>query len=57
MGLVSLIRWCARRGIPSFAYGPGLLEMSHGPKELVEIERVYEHTLLYALVATRILAQ
>ena len=49
-------RWYARKGIPAFAYGPGLLEVSHGPRETVEIERIYQHTLLYALVAARLLS-
>ena len=49
-------RWYARKGIPAFAYGPGLLEVSHGPGEAVEIDRVYQHTLLYALVAARLLS-
>jgi acetylornithine deacetylase/succinyl-diaminopimelate desuccinylase family protein len=50
------IRWYARRGIPAFAYGPGLLEVSHGPDEYVELERVYQHTVIYALVAARLLS-
>jgi succinyl-diaminopimelate desuccinylase len=50
------IRWYARQGIPAFAYGPGLLEVSHGPEEFVELERVCQHTVLYALVAARLLA-
>jgi succinyl-diaminopimelate desuccinylase len=49
------IRWYARQGIPAFAYGPGLLEVSHGPDEYVELDRVYQHTLIYALVAARLL--
>ncbi len=49
-------RWYVRRGIPAFAYGPGLLEVAHGPNEVVEIERVHRHTLIYALAAARILA-
>jgi acetylornithine deacetylase/succinyl-diaminopimelate desuccinylase family protein len=48
-------RWYVRRGIPAFAYGPGLLEVAHGPNEVVEIERIYQHTLIYALTAARIL--
>jgi succinyl-diaminopimelate desuccinylase len=48
-------RWYARKGIPAFAYGPGLLEVSHGPNEFIEIERIYQHTLLYALAAARLL--
>jgi acetylornithine deacetylase/succinyl-diaminopimelate desuccinylase family protein len=49
-------RWYARKGIPAFAYGPGLLEVSHGPHEAVEIERVHQHTIVYALVAARLLS-
>jgi acetylornithine deacetylase/succinyl-diaminopimelate desuccinylase family protein len=50
------IRWYARNGIPAFAYGPGLLEISHGPHEAIEIERIYQDTLVYALTATRLLS-
>ena len=49
------IRWYAQQGIPAFAYGPGLLEVAHGPEEWVEIEQVYRHTLIYALYAARML--
>lgn len=48
-------RWYVRHGIPAFACGPGMLEVAHGPNEVVEIERVYRHTLIYALAAARIL--
>jgi acetylornithine deacetylase/succinyl-diaminopimelate desuccinylase family protein len=48
-------RWYARKGIPAFAYGPGFLEVAHGPNEVVEIERIYQHTLVYALMAARLL--
>jgi succinyl-diaminopimelate desuccinylase len=50
------IRWYARKGIPAFAYGPGLLEVSHGPDEYIEIEKIYQHTIIYALLAARLLA-
>jgi acetylornithine deacetylase/succinyl-diaminopimelate desuccinylase family protein len=50
-------RWYARKGIPAFAYGPGFLEVAHGPNEVVDIERIYQHTLIYALVAARLLAR
>jgi acetylornithine deacetylase/succinyl-diaminopimelate desuccinylase family protein len=33
-------RWYARKGIPAFAFGPGCLEVSHGPDEAIEIERI-----------------
>jgi succinyl-diaminopimelate desuccinylase len=49
-------RWYVRNGIPAFAFGPGFLEVAHGPKEVIEIERIYQHTLVYALVAARLLS-
>ncbi|MFN8474729.1 MAG: ArgE/DapE family deacylase [Anaerolineae bacterium] len=49
------IRWYARKGIPAFAYGPGRLEVAHGPDEAVELDRVYQHTIIYALAAQRLL--
>lgn len=49
-------RWYARKGIPAFAYGPGFLEVAHGPKEVVEIERMHQHALIYALMAARLLS-
>jgi succinyl-diaminopimelate desuccinylase len=49
-------RWYAGKGIPAFAYGPGFLEVAHGPNEVIEIERIYQHTILYALVAARLLS-
>ena len=49
-------RWYARKGIPAFAYGPGFLEVSHGPEEAIEIESIYRHTLIYALTAARLLS-
>jgi acetylornithine deacetylase/succinyl-diaminopimelate desuccinylase family protein len=49
-------RWYARKGIPAFAYGPGFLEVAHGPNEVVDLERIYQHTLIYALTAARLLA-
>ncbi len=47
------IRWYAQRGIPAFAYGPGLLDRAHGPDEDVDIRRVFQHTLIFALLAAR----
>lgn len=49
-------RWYARKGIPAFAYGPGLLEVSHGPDEAIEIERIYQQAVVYALAAARVLS-
>jgi succinyl-diaminopimelate desuccinylase len=49
-------RWYARKGIPAFAYGPGFLELAHGPNESVKVEHIYQHTLIYALLAARLLS-
>jgi acetylornithine deacetylase/succinyl-diaminopimelate desuccinylase-like protein len=49
-------RWYTRRGIPAFAYGPGSLELAHGPDESVAVERVSECALVYALTAARLLS-
>lgn len=43
------IRFYAERGLPAFAYGPGLLTVSHGPDEYVPIDRVVECAQIYAL--------
>lgn len=42
-------RFYAERGIPAFAYGPGLLTVSHGPNEFVPIHRIAECAEVYAL--------
>ena len=50
------IRFYAERGIPAFAYGPGLLTVSHGPNEFVPIDRIVECAQIYALTAAELLA-
>jgi succinyl-diaminopimelate desuccinylase len=49
-------RFYAERGIPAFAYGPGLLTVSHGPNEFVLIDRIVQCASIYALTAARLLA-
>jgi acetylornithine deacetylase/succinyl-diaminopimelate desuccinylase-like protein len=44
-------RFYAARGIPAFAYGPGLLTVSHGPNEFVPIRNIAQCALIYALTA------
>ena len=44
-----------KEGIPAFAYGPGLLSVSHGPKEFVKIKDIYNWATIYALTAIRLL--
>ncbi len=50
------IRWYAQQGIPAFAYGPGLLTISHGPHEFVPVEKITEVALIYALTAVQLLS-
>jgi succinyl-diaminopimelate desuccinylase len=47
------IRFYAECGVPAFAYGPGILAVSHGPKEFVRIGRMIECAKVYALTAAR----
>jgi acetylornithine deacetylase/succinyl-diaminopimelate desuccinylase-like protein len=49
------IRFYAERGIPAFAYGPGLLTVSHGPNEFVPIDRIVSCAEVYAMTAERVL--
>ena len=53
-GLLEL-RFYAQKGIPSFAYGPGLLSVSHGPNEFVKINEIYNCAAIYALTAAQLL--
>jgi len=48
------IRFYAERGVPAFAYGPGLLTVSHGPDEFVPIDRIVECSQVYALTVARL---
>ena len=49
-------RFYARKGIPAYAYGPGLLTVSHGPYEYVETKSILKCAGVYALTAIRLLA-
>jgi len=48
-------RFYAERGIPAFAYGPGLLTVSHGPNEFVPIQRIAECAEIFALTGAELL--
>lgn len=50
------IRFYAEREIPAFAYGPGLLTVSHGPNEFVPVGRIVETAQIYALATAELLA-
>ena len=51
------IRFYAERGIPAFAYGPGLLTVSHGPNEFVPTDRIVDCAAVYAQTAARLLCK
>ncbi len=44
-------RFYAARGIPAYAYGPGMLSVAHGPNEYVDLRKVAECAVIYALTA------
>jgi acetylornithine deacetylase/succinyl-diaminopimelate desuccinylase family protein len=48
-------RFYAATGVPAFAYGPGVLAVSHGPHEFVKITRMLECAKVYAITAARLL--
>jgi succinyl-diaminopimelate desuccinylase len=50
-------RWYASAGVPAFAYGPGRLEVSHGPDEHVEIDALIRCATVYALTIRRVLGR
>jgi succinyl-diaminopimelate desuccinylase len=49
------IRFHAERGVPAFAYGPGLLSVSHGPKEFVKRRDLEDCAVIYARTALNLL--
>jgi acetylornithine deacetylase/succinyl-diaminopimelate desuccinylase-like protein len=49
-------RWYAELGIPAFAFGPGRLEVSHGPDECVEEYAMSRCAAIYAMSASRLVA-
>jgi acetylornithine deacetylase/succinyl-diaminopimelate desuccinylase-like protein len=49
-------RFYAARGIPAYAFGPGLLSVAHGPREFVKLRSILECAQVYALTAARVLA-
>ncbi|MFI0450382.1 ArgE/DapE family deacylase [Actinomadura sp. 6N118] len=49
------IRWYAQLGIPAFGYGPGRLDVSHGPSEYVEEAAMRRAAAVYARYAGEML--
>jgi succinyl-diaminopimelate desuccinylase len=50
-------RFYSERGVPAFAYGPGLLSVSHGPDEYISLENIESCAAIYALTAIRLLSE
>jgi acetylornithine deacetylase/succinyl-diaminopimelate desuccinylase family protein len=48
-------RFYARAGVPAVAYGPGELELAHGPDESVAVARLEECAEIYARTALTLL--
>jgi acetylornithine deacetylase/succinyl-diaminopimelate desuccinylase-like protein len=46
-------RWYAQLGVPAFAYGPGRLEVSHGPDEDLDEGAMRRCAAVYALFAAQ----
>lgn len=44
-------RWYAQLGIPAFAYGPGRLDVAHGPDEYIDEAALRRCAAVYALFA------
>lgn len=51
------IRYYLKKGIPAYAYGPGLLHRAHHPDEFVSIGRIYDCAAVYALTAFEALSR
>jgi succinyl-diaminopimelate desuccinylase len=49
-------RWYAQLGVPSFGFGPGRFDVSHGPNEYVDEAAMRRVAACYALYAGRLLA-
>jgi succinyl-diaminopimelate desuccinylase len=49
------VRFYAAKGIPAYAYGPGLLSIAHGPDEYVDLRRIVHTAAIYALTAMEML--
>jgi succinyl-diaminopimelate desuccinylase len=45
------IRFYAAQKIPAYAYGPGLLSVSHGPNEYIDLRKIVDTAAIYALTA------
>ena len=50
-------RWYAELGIPALAYGPGRLDVSHGPDEFIDEAAMRRCAAVYALFPAELLTR
>jgi succinyl-diaminopimelate desuccinylase len=50
-------RFYAAKGVPAYAYGPGLLAVAHGPKEYIDLRKMVECAAIYALAVMDLFTQ
>ena len=43
--------------VPGYGYGPGLLELAHGPGEYVALDALFDCTSIYAIASARVLGR
>jgi hypothetical protein len=53
---ISILTYRMAPSTPAFAYGPGLLSVSHGPNEYVDLRRIVATAAIYALTAIEMLS-
>jgi succinyl-diaminopimelate desuccinylase len=50
-------RWYAREGLPAYAYGPGVLEVAHGPDEHLDVDSMVRCASVYAATIADVLTR
>ncbi|OLB34555.1 MAG: hypothetical protein AUH11_17800 [Acidobacteria bacterium 13_2_20CM_57_17] len=48
-------RFYAAKGVPAYAYGPGMLSVAHGPNEYVDLRKIIDCAAIYALTAAEMM--
>ena len=48
-------RFYAAKGVPAYAYGPGMLSVAHGPNEYVDLRKIVDSAAIYALTAAEMM--
>jgi len=48
-------RFYAAKGVPAYAYGPGMLSVAHGPNDYVDLRKIIDCAAIYALTAAEMM--